>query len=81
MNHKNMCTQMARLHVGKTPEKNQDASTMKVRKVKALVFQNQEISSRGHTHAIVHVSMHTFKHAYVCINTYMQERMHTYVHT
>ena len=68
-----MCTQKARLHVGKTPEKNQDASTMKDQKVKALVFQNQEISTRGHTHAIVHVSMHTCKHAYIYIyiNTYM----------
>ena len=37
---------------------------MKDQKVKALVFQIQEISNLGHTHAIVHVSMHTCKHAY-----------------
>ena len=74
-----MCTQKARLHVGKTPEKNQDASTMKDQKVKALVFQNREISTLGHTHAIVHVSMHTCKHAYIYIYKYIYVRTHAYI--
>ena len=72
-----MCTKKARLHVGKTPEKNQDTGTMKNQKVKALVFQNQEISTRGYTRAIVHVSMHTCEHAY--IYKYIYVRTHAYI--